>query len=443
MSKKWLILINVVSLVMVSSVFAEEEVQEAVSLEVVEQAPDIIEESGDLAYRAEPFAIRKKHQGKHCDNRDKSAEQYFQRDPKKPDANRFVERKITRNWGLMVPKAHSCPLNEGFVFGIDYLIMRAYNQDLVYAYQKTDNVIPGSLDNIVVEGQMVRPNMTWRPGVRVGLGWNTPYDFWDVNLGWTYYFNKSVTNRAQPDIDIYNSGEEGFWPYWAVPRSTTASSTARSREFFQNMQGTWKLNYNTLNLELGRSLYFTKAVALRTHFGLQTGWIHQSMGVSYERTANAYQANNGELVNGKSDFWGFGLRTGLEGEWMLGYGFSILGKSAISALSGRTQARRLQSSRRPGLDYLRSFSIRDRNSQIAPSCEGLIGLSWGSCLGCDNMFLSFSANWEFMYWFSQMNFLRPAGLENNTTVQDASEEYPFSSGLLKIEGVSIKGQFDF
>lgn len=432
-TSKWIVL-PAISLVLsfTSALSADEE----------NLAEKMVEENNEIAMRAEPFSVRKQYQGNDCCG-DEAPEQRYQKQESTPSANRFVERKETGNWGLMMPRAHGCPLNEGFIFSLDYLIMRAYNQDLVYAYQKTDNVIPGSLDNIVVDGSMVRPNMTWRPGFRIGLGWNTWHDFWDLNASWTYYYNKSVTNKYQPNIDIFSSNEEGFWPYWAVARQTTATSTVRSREFFQNMQGVWLLNYNMLNLELGRSLYLTKALALRTHFGLQNGWIHQKMNVRYERTANTYQANNGELVRGTSKFWGFGLRTGLDGEWMLGGGWSVVGKAAASALTGRSNNRRVQSSRRPGLDYLRSFNISDRRGQIAPGCEGLLGLSWGSCLGCQDMYIGFTAAWEFMYWFSQMNFLRPAGLENDATVQDASEEYPFSSGLLKIEGISIKGRFDF
>jgi hypothetical protein len=209
-------------------------------------------------------------------------------------------------------------------------------------------------------------------------------------------------------------------------------------------------------------MYLTKALALRSHFGLQNGWIHQHSDVEYARsfvtTPGASTSAVSQLVKLKNKFWGIGLRTGLDGEWKLGYGFSLLGKVAGSILSGRTNSRKSQYS---AVDYhpqdlgqsyyTEVYRDTDKVKHLSPGLETAFGLNWGMCLGNSNMYLGFNVNWESQYWWNQFHYLMPAIVQDVGTdgsvltyTEVHSTQYPFDNdGALNLEGITVKARFDF
>ena len=383
------------------------------------------------------------------------------------------EQKVSGEWGIRMPAAQGCPANEGFTVSLEYLIMRSYQPNLAYAFEKKNiwEFQGPTVGDVSVQGNMVRPVRTWRPGFRVGIGWDTPYDMWNIQTDWTYYYNKSVTNKSTDPmvLSTFANLDEGFVPYWALPIVNSGAgdlvgvTTAIPMATYTQMQGVWQLNYNMVNLELGRSLYLTKAVALRPHVGLQNGWIHQKAEVAYARSLNIIPTEGlntrplDQLVKLDNKFWGIGFRTGIDGEWQLGYGFSVLGRVAASILSGRTNARRTQYSQTNatldefgGAEYLKIQNVSDRINDFAPGLDTSLGVNWGTCLSNDTMYLGLSLNWESIYWWGQFRFLQPE-LKTNTIAGATTfdyrgglrESYPFSDSALNIEGLTAKLQFDF
>lgn len=392
---------------------------------------------------------------------------------KKNYENNMSEQKTSGDWGVKMAAAHGCSWNEGFVVTLDYLLMRSYQPALAYAFE-TKNVIKGvytspNAQGVLSKGKMIRPNRTWRPGFKVGLGWNTPYDMWDMKSEWMYYYNKSVTNKSADPMLLtsFANTEEGLYPYWATAfenatRGTIPTNSSGVPRYTQ-LQGTWLLNYNMIKCELGRSIYLTKAVALRPHVGVQNGWIHQKSDITYVRSFNEAPAetdanNVDQLVKIKNKFWGLGLCSGLDGEWKLGYGFSFLGKLAAALLSGRTNSSKSQYSsiNNPQLGDLGSSSYTeiyrdtDRIRHLSPGLDCALGLNWGSCMGTDSMYLGFSINWESMYWWNQFHYLRPSAAiidvegDNENYRELHLNEYPeVNDGALNIEGLTVRAKFDF
>lgn len=399
---------------------------------------------------------------------------YKNRKEKAPDADSFVQKKADGQWGLRLPATESCGTSNGFMVSLDYLIMRANQPSLAYAFEKK-NIIKAvsssanDAQGTLSQGRMIRPDRTWRPGFKLNLGWNTPYDMWDLQSGWMYYYNKSVTNASTDDMSLTSAlvnTDEGFIPYWAQPLERAAAGGLIASEIatYTQLQGTWLMNYNMINLELGRSLYLTKALALRTHVGLQNGWIHQKSDITYARSftyapGNANQPVD-QLAKLKNKFWGIGLRTGVDGEWQLGYGFSMVGKLAASLLTGRTNSRFSQYSSiaNNSLEplgtalYTEVYRDTDKIRHLSPGLQGVLGLNWGTCLGnCDDMYFGININWESQYWWNQFHYLMPEFIHdiasggNNPTYREGHYmRYPFDNdGALNLEGVTIEARFDF
>lgn len=101
---------------------------------------------------------------------------------------------------------------------VEYLFFRSYNSGLAYAFNRKVIETPGAFSNRVVGTEMVNPDQTWRPGFRLGYQQDVAGG-WAIDTSWSYYYNKSVTNRSNDNILLNSSNEndqEGYIPYFAI-----------------------------------------------------------------------------------------------------------------------------------------------------------------------------------------------------------------------------------
>ena len=94
------------------------------------------------------------------------------------------EQKVSGDWGVKMAAAHGCSSNEGFVMSVEYLLMRAYQPNLAYAFEKKDILEFTSdaarIGGISVQGEIIRPISSERsstPFTRV-LSAAAPFDEW-------------------------------------------------------------------------------------------------------------------------------------------------------------------------------------------------------------------------------------------------------------------------
>lgn len=337
-------------------------------------------------------------------------------------------------------------------FFLEYLLMRSMNGSLYYATDTKRDQVYGAFGNLVNTSSLVAPTRTWRPGMRIGFGADLASSGWDCSTDWTYYYNKSVTNKTMPNILLNSDNSntiEGYYPYWAVPVRDNNTDLVLAR--YQNMQGVWQLNYNMINLEFGHPTSFSETFHVRPHVGIQNGWIHQKVQTLYQRsledTTPATEVFRDQLSNMSNNFWGIGLRAGLEGVYRLKHGFQFLGKVSGSLLTGRTKNRRTQSTDfQGGKDFQRVYNATSQEFQYAPGIQAFIGLDWNTKLSYNSSsVIGFSTGWEMNYWWGQFKFLKPKASPASTVPVDRIyfRDYPNASGPLYIEGVTVRGYYDF
>src|ERR1700722_20092866 len=98
-----------------------------------------------------------------------------------------LEQKKGGSGGMINPPARPV-VTDGvdiFITG-EILVWRAREDNLDYAVQLDQ--VPTL--NGVNSGSGVHFKGKWRPGVRVGIGYNMPHDGWDLNLIWTNFLTK-------------------------------------------------------------------------------------------------------------------------------------------------------------------------------------------------------------------------------------------------------------
>jgi hypothetical protein len=301
----------------------------------------------------------------------------------------------------------------GFYVSADFLYWRAENHGFSYGYE-LEATVPAGLN----EGTVVRINPQWDPAFRVGLGWNTRSDFWDVFLNYTWYRNTASESR---------SNALGFIPLWPVATAASGQFTdvsAKSR-FMMNMG----------DLEIGRMVYLTKSVSFRPYLGARGGTLHQKF--SSDFTNNLIGTDTEFTFNGHNNYWGVGPRTGMNGEWHFCGGFSFLGKVSGALLYGQTKASSLAQNLAVGST---AFTVErqytDNFYQLVPNMQMAVGLQWQTCFWCEKMFFKMSASWEANYWWNQFNL--PVGI-----VGFAAPFPTVGNQPLTMEGLTVNFEWDF
>ena len=326
--------------------------------------------------------------------------------------------------------ARSCTCAQGGALEFDFLYWRAENRGFTYAYDQKNplyQVVGAPFDYNI--GSLMRVKSEFDPGFRIGGGWNTDFDRWDVFADWTWFRNHSKSSHTLSDITAPSS--MGFYPLWP---------THDNGDFFsyQHVSATYHLWHNAIDLELGRAYYITKALSLRPHWGLRGGCLNQKFKSSFTLPLGAGDTTAQYDFHGKNNFWGVGPRIGIHSSWHIANSsWSILGKASTALLYGPTKVRSLTESLTTGSTvFVTERDLKDHFSQLVPNLQIFLGLDWGSCLNCDKFYLGVNAGWEADIYWNQFDI--PAALRVSTAPFPVANNHPVT-----MEGLTVNVHLDF
>jgi hypothetical protein len=103
----------------------------------------------------------------------------------------------------------------------------------------------------------------------------------------------------------------------------------------------WKLKLNLIDLELGRSFWVSKYLALRPFIGLRYASIKQHADIHYNGGSwialpfPTEQLALNDEVDLQNNYRGAGVRAGLDSQWNFGCGWAFYGNLAASIIYGR------------------------------------------------------------------------------------------------------------
>lgn len=333
----------------------------------------------------------------------------------------------------------------------------------------------------VKDGKSHSIDPKWSWAFRIGVGYNMPYDGWDLNLGFTRFHScasDSVLTRSNPDPNnllvatpgntIMGSGEfvSGFW----------IAKLFSEPGLMNQAKASWKLEIDLLNLLLGREFYVSKALCLKPSIGLLSGWVDQKYDLfflTYDFPNNPDEIQRRINVRMKNDFKGFGPKIGLNTVWQLGKGFSIFGNGGFALLDGHFDIRyRLRdeklvrtSSSATGLaivvgpnsfpvsesanPYDDSFSVRKKVHTLVAMANLGLGVHWNHSFLDEKLCLAIWVGYEQNVFFGQNRFMNPQYdftlIQLSSAVSNSGEgpNYFTDRGNLTTGGVSGGVKFAF
>ena len=321
-----------------------------------------------------------------------------------------------------------------FITG-EVLIWRAREDNLDYAVQM--NNTPAL--NGVNSGNGVHFRGKWEPGFRVGIGYNMPHDGWDLTLMWTNFQSKDKKHEA--DCDCCTSCEI-FQPIYFPKDYTNADATYVT----EAQRKYWRARLNLVDLELGREFFVSKWMTVRPHIGARGMWLRQKQKFEYEggnfftpyTDAGILAGADQDYVHSRNNFWGVGLRGGLNTTWGLGAGVSLYGNVALSALWGRfklEQTHTLTSGEGPANPAVVVSNFQDRFQVCRPVADLAFGIRYDTTFSDDSWGFGMWAGWEHHYFWGQNKFIRFEG--------DHFSALDTNNGDFSTAGVNIGMSLDF
>lgn len=319
---------------------------------------------------------------------------------------------------MITPNAGPC-VSDGadFFLTADFIYWTAREEGLNF----TNKMAPASSGTHTSSGKIFSPCWKFKPGYRIGGGLNYDHDGWDLYANYTWFHMRDTHRTVRSSSTM-------------TPQDTfvqiNEQSPSTSQLIYNKAHAWWHLNFEVVDLELGRNFYISRYLTLRPHFGLKGTWQKQKYHVLFEGAQIQTNDSISSTSKNKMDYWGVGIRSGLDAGWYFTRGFSLYGNLAITGLW-------------EGYGVKRSDLVFDLTTHtgtvglhtkyhphfLNPVIEWEIGLSWETWFYHDDYHFALAAGWEEQVWFNQNQFI---GLHFSNNLSD-----------LILEGFTLKGRFDF
>lgn len=334
----------------------------------------------------------------------------------------------------ITPKAGPCVKDSNDLYlTADFIYWTAHEENLEFASTES---IKGAIGERVKgpKNKVYQPHTNWRPGFKVGAGYDFCFDGWDVFAEYTWYHTTTKRSTSENLSSVFLLDDS----YWFVNNPTLSVSTVTSQVLtslllpgsFANEK--WHLSFNVIDLELGRNFYISRRIMFRPYFGLKGTWQTQNLNVAFQgvQTSDTTSFVIFSMSN-KMNNWGIGILAGVNGSWHLTRNFSLIGNIALSGLWQHFSIERVDFASFPRSNAFVNFiNLSNNFYKLTPVIEWVLGFRWETWFACDTYHFAFDAGWEMQNWFSQNKFIRVPGS-------------PKCDGDLALQGLTLKARFDF
>jgi len=337
------------------------------------------------------------------------------------------------------PAYYDLQCDWGAFLSVDFLYWYARETNLAYAAQVKGTPVQNAFVledsgsttlalgfNLVVPSSTEYLDTNWKPGFRIGLGWNSDCDGWDFYLNWTYMYNKRSDSTSVDqffDLDTLPS-----YPTEVAPGTNqvalinpwlngalvfpVADLTVEAPLLFTKVSGQWKLQYNQIDLEIGRKYWLSPCFTLRPYGALRGAWFKTTFNTNGSRDLFDLSATFPDLTTtsygASADFtnryWGVGLVGGLQPNWHFCSNFILYSNFDTGLIYGEFKTKKSESytadvfklSAGSPDEFISTWSNSTSSKfyQMTPVFDVAIGLRWEENWCCDRYKTALDIGWE-------------------------------------------------
>lgn len=307
----------------------------------------------------------------------------------------------------------------------------------------------GGTDWVLVLDQAAYPNQgymksldfSWDWGFRFIVGKYFSHDGWDGQVTYTrFHTNDSAKVALNFQTPTNTGGGDG-----------SAGPSGSSDGSFQ-----YKLSYDCLDLDLGKSYFTSSRVSLHPHVGIKSLWMNGKgtlTSANFIDALETFQPVAGSVylkVIDQSKFWGLGPKAGVDLNWFCTKQIRIR-----SSVEGSLQWSYFQVFEDElinvdpvGAAETSSTSrITANMHRFVPTARMLLGLSWGDYVNDRKNFLEIGLDYEVNYfWRANQSLNQQDTLPTNLSLSNTqSVRLLFNriSDDVAFQGVTFRVKFDF
>lgn len=321
------------------------------------------------------------------------------------------------------PAAYNAPARPAFVRGWNFFLTGSFlywlaeqeGMEIAVPTSASLSLTPGS-ETISLSStngaSYIRSDFEFSQGYKAGLGFSCDQeDYWIGALEYTWMHQNVRTPTISEDVVT-------------ISRASASAKFLGLTSWFVGNRGIfplmpalqvgakWKMHMDLGDAYLGRPYYQGRYVTMTPFAGVRGVWLRQNFRVqsTLPTIPGLFSSVNPVVSHNYSHSWAVGPRLGLQGRWLLGWGFRVEGDAAGALLFTRytkVSHRESEVSFTPtaGVTFINShhFSFKDYNT-VRPMTNAGIGFGWGGYLGwCrdPSVFLDISANYDFLQFWGQ------------------------------------------
>ncbi|MBS0621102.1 MAG: hypothetical protein JSS61_06560 [Verrucomicrobia bacterium] len=294
----------------------------------------------------------------------------------------------------------------------DFIYWKARQDGLEYAASGVaSSTFPTLASGLTIpSGHVKEPKFEFQPGFKIGLGILMDHDGWDLYANYTWLNPQQEKN----EINLSSDTNATLVPLRSNGREQLGAVQLTESESW------YKLNYNVIDLELGRNFFVSRYLTMRPHVGLKTAWLRQKFNMNEEISVDSLLTVPGTSESKqKQNTWGLGIRGGINTVYHFNRNWGIYGDLALSALWSCVKVKNHTEVASSGFAHDADV-IRNRRGfhEVMPVLELGLGLEYMTWFYNENYMLSLQAGWEEQVWFNTNHFFDPqTHLSGNLTVQ--------------------------
>lgn len=291
---------------------------------------------------------------------------------------------------------------------VDYLYWSGSEVALPYALKaKTTLQIPSnptgpfSLEPVkeyYVDGD------SWSSGVRVGLGFDFPYDGWAFNAQYTHYSNQQKNSTHVPEFAqlLTGPGIDVLVDPWSNPADNIITATRVS--YYQSIRAHWELTLNLIDLTLSRPFWISKSLSLSPFAGVRLAWNDTDFKTVSTILEGSTAINNHKKF--KNHYFGAGLVAGVAPTFYFNRHFFLFNTIDFSLLYGNQKNSRKAEVETPTSVFDILSKSNSSTNNLQPIFDLNIGLGWGNTTANNRAYYEFKVGYEAHAWFNSTNRLK-------------------------------------
>lgn len=299
-------------------------------------------------------------------------------------------------------------LCDNICIDLSLLYWKVGGDEFDYAIDKTIDRSSATVPTIVTDEHIHDLSFKLDPGFRLGVGFDLPHTGWDVKFNWT---NFDTSAHHSTSVEPLTLGSTGSGRVFSNPFFNGFAGTVGAGDSV-DIHGHEKIRLNWYDFEFGKWCC-CNGLKFRPHIGIRGVDQHDKFSTLTQFNGAAFTfvddqgithtiAQNEGSWNNK--FSGVGIRGGIDSQFQLCDGWSLVGRFAGAVVWGNSKNNYRYSEQDVGV-VIESIDgrIHEKNHQCRSYLDLALGLRWDTCACGIPVFLE--VDWEQHYLFAARKFI--------------------------------------